>query len=572
MFLSTVLDGAASHRTGGARSFPVSSDQSVWTNFAYDAPDALYAKLWFRHVDGHRGLPSSAAATPAAGWILPEEEDCHPVFVAHSVLAAIWLLRKMLPVALPDSGWQQLVGAAQSLSYHSATSSPPPSTQRPAAVQEEDSDSDADADAAAEPGSDSADPDPVPSQKRKGRTTSLSSAPKRVCTPARTVSPALSVETPSSDAPGPVVTVTNNNRRSDARIQKKISLAQEKRKLDVGLLPPAKNASAAEKLAYANVTPLDVQHISWLLKQPAGLDTDFYHNATSPYKTASDMLSKARAVGHQDAWSNAGSFIRSWRRHGTPFYSQEPAAPSPKALPAHATLLPADNAIFQYAWHMCDYYEGQLASAIIKYRWAMALLGRAHANRIAQLKDDDRAASSDHSRNRYGKGQIRTEAVNSLLRTVSSETPSKKQRLAFRQRLSRASRWYTAAMTLGWGSLCLMPPDLISNKWVEKTLARPEWDAWLQLVKKIEPDVHTASTALDAWLGADGIEGGSLKDKETLCIEEGPAAVAGEVEEVADSDRESESGVDSDGEEATTGTPCQPLRQLTLLELFVPRE
>jgi hypothetical protein len=571
MSLSTVLDGAASHRTGGARSFPASSDESVWTHFAYDAPDAIYAKLWFRHVDGHRGLPSSAAATPAAGWILPEEQDCHPVFVAHSVLAAIWLLREMLPAALPDSGWQQLVGAAQSLSHHSATPSPPPSTQRPAAVQEEDSDSDADADAAAEPGSNSTDPDPVPSRKRKGLPASLSSAPKRVCTPARAASPTSSVETPSPDAPRPVVTVTNHNRRSHVRIQKKISLAQAKRKLDLGLLPPAKNASAAEKLAYDNVAPPDVQHISWLLKQPAGVDTDLYHNATSPYKTASDMLAKARAVGHPDAWFNAGSFIRSWRRHGTPFYSQEPAAPSPKALSAHATPTPTDNAIFQYAWNMCDYYEGQLASAIIKYRWAMALLGRAHANKIAQL-DDDRAASSDRSRNRYGKGQIRTEAINSLLRTVSSDTPSKKQRLAFRQRLSRASRWYTAAMTLGWGSLCLMPPDLISNRWVEKTLARPEWDVWLQLVKKIEPDVYTASTALEAWLGADGIEGGSLKDKETLCIEEGSAAVVGEVEEVVDSDMDSESDVEGDSNTAATETLGQPLRQLTLLELFVPKE
>jgi hypothetical protein len=85
------------------------------------------------------------------------------------------------------------------------------------------------------------------------------------------------------------------------RIQKKISLAQEKRKLDLGLLPPAKNASVAEKLAYDNVALLDIYHISWLFKQPAGLDTDLYHNATSPYKTASDMLIKARAVGHQDA-------------------------------------------------------------------------------------------------------------------------------------------------------------------------------------------------------------------------------------------------------------------------------
>jgi hypothetical protein len=43
-----------------------------------------------------------------------------------------------------------------------------------------------------------------------------------------------------------------------------------------------------------------------------------------------------------------------------------------------------------------------------------------------------------------------------------------------------------------------MPPDLLSNKWVEKKLARPEWGVWLRLVKKIEPDVYTASTALEA--------------------------------------------------------------------------
>jgi hypothetical protein len=89
MSLSTVLDGAASYCKGGARSFPASSNKSVWTNFAYDAPDVIYIKLWFYHVDGYRGLLSSAAATPAAGWIILEEEDCYLVFVAYSVLAAI---------------------------------------------------------------------------------------------------------------------------------------------------------------------------------------------------------------------------------------------------------------------------------------------------------------------------------------------------------------------------------------------------------------------------------------------------------------------------------------------------
>jgi hypothetical protein len=116
-----------------------------------------------------------------------------------------------------------------------------------------------------------------------------------------------------------------------------------------------------------------------------------------------------------------------------------------------------------------------------------------------------------------------------------------------------------------------MPPDAIANTWAERTLTRPEWDVWLQLVKRIEPDVYTASTKLDAWLGTDGIEGGSIKNKEPLCIGAGPAAVVAEVEELPDSDVESESSVESDVKDATAGISSRLLRQLTLLELFVPK-
>jgi hypothetical protein len=112
---------------------------------------------------------------------------------------------------------------------------------------------------------------------------------------------------------------------------------------------------------------------------------------------------------------------------------------------------------------MCDYYDSQLASAIIKYRWAMALLDRAYTNKIAPLQDDDRAASSDISCDRYGKGQVRTQAVSSLLQAVSGATPSRQQKIAFRLRLACTARWYTAASTLGRGSLCPMPPETISN-------------------------------------------------------------------------------------------------------------
>ena len=62
-------------------------------------------------------------------------------------------------------------------------------------------------------------------------------------------------------------------------------------------------------------------------------------------------------------------------------------------------------------WRTCDYYDSQLTSAIIKYRWAMALLSRAYASKIAQAQDSDGTASSNTSRNRRGKGKARTEAA-----------------------------------------------------------------------------------------------------------------------------------------------------------------
>jgi hypothetical protein len=41
-----------------------------------------------------------------AGWILPGDyDDCYPVFVAYSILVAIWLLREMLLAALSEDGW-----------------------------------------------------------------------------------------------------------------------------------------------------------------------------------------------------------------------------------------------------------------------------------------------------------------------------------------------------------------------------------------------------------------------------------------------------------------------------------
>jgi hypothetical protein len=81
----------------------------------------------------------------------------------------------------------------------------------------EDSDSNLDAGAGAKLDLD-LDRDPAPSQKRETPPASLYPILKRVCTPAPTASPAPLDKTPLSTAPCYVVTVTNNNCRSDVRI------------------------------------------------------------------------------------------------------------------------------------------------------------------------------------------------------------------------------------------------------------------------------------------------------------------------------------------------------------------
>ncbi|KAJ4400582.1 hypothetical protein N0V91_008624 [Didymella pomorum] len=45
------------------------------------------------------------------------------------------------------------------------------------------------------------------------------------------------------------------------------------------------------------------------------------------------------------------------------------------------------EARYPHVWQKVDYYDGQLASAITQYRWAVALLARVYANKIAQLRE-----------------------------------------------------------------------------------------------------------------------------------------------------------------------------------------
>lgn len=64
-------------------------------------------------------------------------------------------------------------------------------------------------------------------------------------------------------------------------------------------------------------------------------------------------------------------------------------------------------------------------------------------------------------------------------------------RKAFKQRLARAKRRFSATEVLGLGILSLMPTDVISNSWVERHISLDQWNIWLQLVKKVNQDAYT---------------------------------------------------------------------------------
>ena len=106
---------------------------------------------------------------------------------------------------------------------------------------------------------------------------------------------------------------------------------------------------------------------------------------------------------------------------------------------------------------------------------------------------------------------------------------------------------------------------------MEQTLRIGELRIWLELVKRVNPEVHVASMALDAWLGSECIAGGPLKKEETLRIEVEAPAIVYEVEEVQDSEDEEQPAL-IQSQSTQQSTQCaRPLRQLTLLDWFAPR-
>jgi hypothetical protein len=99
MHWSTVLYKAAERFDGGARSFPLASEVAFASEYGYEPPNEEYEKLFFRQTYIPRSQRDPNSSPHSAGWLVPDPDDasvCKPVFVAHSVLSAIWLLRETL--------------------------------------------------------------------------------------------------------------------------------------------------------------------------------------------------------------------------------------------------------------------------------------------------------------------------------------------------------------------------------------------------------------------------------------------------------------------------------------------
>ncbi|KAE8852431.1 hypothetical protein PTNB73_10598 [Pyrenophora teres f. teres] len=541
MHWSAVLDKAAEQFDGGRRSFPLASEADFAHNYAYEPPNEDYQKLFFRQATVPGSQHNTLFCPHSAGWLIPNDTSiCKPVFIAHSVLSAIWLLRETLADnALSDDAWNHLVCAAESLAQDGREE--PPSAQKPLA-------------SSSEPAS-----APPPQQKKRPSPSAPASTPKRARTTTEETLPASpQLSEPSElddqpeDPPLHITAVSNNNRRAERERSKKLVLLHAKKRLDLGLVAPSDKADAKEKAAYTSITQKDESVVAWIIKQPVSEETDFYSSTQTPYLTACTLLEKARVLGNQSSQYHAAQFLQAWRERGSPFRGGGELAGSQSKMHTGARCLQllsvrddADRE-FCFAWNMCTRYEAELAAVHIESRWASALLGQAYSKKIAQIRHNDFISSNDRTRNRPSDALVLNESG------------------------------------VGWGILTLIPHDEIANRWIERTLRVGQLDVWMKLLKKERQDICVASKALESWLGPEGIAGGPISEKKTLSIEAEAPATIYEVEEIQDSeDDETDDSVDNSVDNSVgkriqalpkSPTPAPRLRQLTLLELFHPVE
>ncbi|KAI9881995.1 MAG: hypothetical protein M1823_006287, partial [Watsoniomyces obsoletus] len=398
MHWSTALYEAAERFDGGARSFPPASEAAFASKYRYEPPNKEYEKLFFCQASIRRSQRDPDARPHSAGWLIPDPADasvCKPVFVAHSVLSAVWLLRETLADdALSNNSWDCLVCAARSLAEEGITE--PPSAQKSS-------------------------PAPVSQRAKRPAPAAQASSPKRARTEALetpAVSPQPSEAASESEAQPDeqpveeqrtITTVTNRNRNAERRRIKDHEAALIERRLDLGLVAPNAKATDEELGAYVAVPVKDRAVVSWLFKQNA-MDrhrrrTDFYNAVRTPYLKARDFLAKARALGSPSSRQHAAHFLQVWRKRGELFGGSSGVAAhynasSSQVQHAHSSLaesLQQDSAArtFCAAWERCNVYDKVMKSVHIEYRWAQALLGKALTDKLEQIKHSDSLISND---------------------------------------------------------------------------------------------------------------------------------------------------------------------------------
>ena len=355
----SILEDAAEQVDGGCQV----AHPSV-TDYPYAPPNQAYQRLFRQATIPQRNNVSSSPY--CAGWL---SHDGSSVFVAHSVPAAIWLLREILGSdTLPDEGWEALVHKAYARNVYESSQEAPPSAQQPRVVHS------------------------LPT--KRAAASPLASPSKQV---RLTVTPPTShtPETEVQEVPVLVTKVSNHNRHAEKARTKKLEAIWLQKRHEAGLVKPSSAASSKEHAAYASIKPKDEPTLSWLLKQPIKNDLDFYCYTTTPYATALGMLERANAVGDSTSQISAAAFLRSWRTYGTPFQTQEI-----EAVRCDRSVAPvAHQSALASAWALCDRYEKELDVIHIKYRWAMAFLGQAYTEKVNAIEQQEMAANNDTTRN-----------------------------------------------------------------------------------------------------------------------------------------------------------------------------
>lgn len=528
----TALCKAADDFEGGARSFPLADEAGMATKYAYEPPNPEYEKLFFRRAVAPRSQRDPKARPQSAGWLIPHPTDnnlCKPVFVAHSIVSAIWLLHATFDEydaadSLPNGTWEALVGAAESLSqpFNEKSPTPEPPASRTTAKKRAALAADA--------------PDDPPSKRTR-------------------------------NSPPPISLPGSGER---VVVQRPPKITPGRRRIKLGLLAPGPAAIAKEKKAYNLMAEEDEDAIAWILKQPMSIKGSntkdggtFFTETSTPYDLACAMLEKARQLGGHSARLSAAKFLQDWREHNTLFPADIRSSQA-MSLSHDRLLQLGTNSIdrtFCFAWSMHARYQTDMEGVTIRSRWSCALLGEAYAKKKEQIREDDARRSNDTTRNRYGKGQVATQAAKDLMDLVYAE-PSLEQKRRFHEYLQNGTRWYKIVTALGWGSLLLMPHEQISNFWIQTKLREGQLQIFLQLVQREKPELCAATKALDEWLGPDAIAGGSIATRERLRIESEAPALLHRLKEIPDSDNDDGDSIpdvmyDSDNSVQVLSTPMR---------------